>query len=224
MNILIITPQRELATTTANYLTTENYSCEVAENAQEALMKIQQYNYDCILLDVMIPENEGLQLLKKIKTDKPSTGIIAMVARNAVSIAIQGLQMGADDYFFTPFHLTELLARLRALLRRKQLSTEQYIQHGEIYIDLLTKRLQIRNQEVKLTKTEFELLLFLVRNPNEVLSKSKMGEYLSNATMGKLDNYDFVYTHVKNLKRKLTQHGADDYLQTVYGIGYKWSI
>lgn len=222
MKILIIEDEAELARSIAEYLSEENYLCEFASTYQDAMEKIHTFQYDCILLDIMLPDGNGLTILEELKKQNKQDGVIIVSAKNALDDKISGLQMGADDYLTKPFHLSELMARIYSIIRRKQFNNSNVVTQNELQIDLLAKTVSINNEIISLTKKEFGLLIFFIGNKNKVISKSALAEHLSGDFADMLDNHDFVYAHIKNLKKKLSDAGCDSYLKTVYGTGYKW--
>ena len=222
MKILIIEDEEELARSIAEYLSEENYLCEFAASYNQALDKIDMYHYDCILLDIMLPDGNGMKLLEELKLQDKQDGVIIISAKNALDDKIKGLQIGADDYLTKPFHLSELTARIYSIIRRKQFSNSNIVRQNELQIDLLAKTVSVNNDPVTLTKKEFDLLIYFIGNKNRVISKSTLAEHLSGDFADMLDNHDFVYAHVKNLKKKLYDAGSGHYLKTVYGTGYKW--
>lgn len=222
MKILIIEDEKELAQSIAEYLSEENYLCSFATNFREAIDKIENHEYDCIILDIMLPDGNGLEILKELKKQNKQDGVIIVSAKNAVDDRVNGLQLGADDYLTKPFHLSELMARVFSIIRRKQFENSNIIQQNELQVDLLSKTITVNREVVVLTKKEFDLLIYFVGNKNKVISKSTLAEHLSGDFADMLDNHDFVYAHVKNLKKKLYDAGCDHYLKTVYGTGYKW--
>ena len=222
MKILIIEDETELAKSISEYLSGENYICEFARTFSEATDKIETFQYDCILLDIMLPDGNGLVILEELKRQNKQDGVIIISAKNALDDKIKGLQLGADDYLTKPFHLSELMARIYSIIRRKQFNNSNVITQNELQIDLLAKTVTINNKTIILTKKEFDLLLYFIGNKNKVISKSTLAEHLSGDFADMLDNHDFVYAHVKNLKKKLYEAGCDHYLKTVYGTGYKW--
>ncbi|HOZ98278.1 MAG TPA: response regulator transcription factor [Niabella sp.] len=224
MKILIVEDEPDLARDIAAYLSGESYLCEFAANYEEALEKIDVYSYDCILLDIMLPGGTGINILEELRKQNKQDGVIIISAKNAIEDKIRGLQIGADDYLAKPFHLSELAARIHSLIRRKQFDTTNIITQHELQIDLLAKLVMVEGQEVPLTRKEFDLLLYFVSNKNRVISKAAIAEKLSGDLADMFDNYDFVYAHVKNLKRKLQEAGYGNYLKTIYGSGYKWEI
>ena len=224
MKILIIEDEKELASSIGAYLTGEQYLCEYAGTFKEALEKISIYVYDCILLDLMLPGGDGLRLLEEIKYMKVEAGVIIISAKNAVEDKIKGLQIGADDYLAKPFHLSELAARIYSVVRRKQFGNSNIIQQNEIRVDLLAKMVYVSEKEITLTRKEYDLLLYFISNKNKVISKNALAEHISGDVADMFDNYDFVYAHIKNLKKKLAEAGSGNYLKTLYGSGYKWDI
>ncbi|WEK35741.1 MAG: response regulator transcription factor [Candidatus Pseudobacter hemicellulosilyticus] len=224
MKVLVIEDEKELADSIGAYLSGENYRCEFAASFPEAIDKIFGYDYDCILLDLMLPGGDGIRLLEEIKANNKQEGVIIISARNSVDDKIKGLHLGADDYLAKPFHLPELAARIYSVIRRKHFGNTNTIRQHELSIDLLSRTLTVNDQEVILTRKEFDLLLFFISNKNRVVSKSALAEHLSGEMADMFDNYDFVYAHIKNLKKKLTEAGYGNYLKTLYGSGYKWDV
>lgn len=222
MKILIIEDEKELAQDIAKYLSDESYLCEIASSFQQAADKIAVYQYDCVLLDLMLPGGDGLLLLEMLKQEKKEDGVIIISAKNSLEDKIKGLQIGADDYLAKPFHHAELSARIHSIIRRRQFNSSDIIEMNEITIDLPAKTVKVKNNEINLTKKEFDLLLFFTGNKNKVISKSALAEHLSGDIADMFDNHDFVYAHVKNLKKKLAEAGCNSYLKTIYGTGYKW--
>ncbi|MCU7616639.1 response regulator transcription factor [Chryseobacterium sp. PBS4-4] len=222
MKILIIEDEVELAKSIAEYLSVENYLCEFAATFSEAMSKIEIFQYDCILLDITLPDGNGLKILEELKKEQKQDGVIIISAKNALDDKIRGLQIGADDYLTKPFHLSELTARIYSVIRRKQFSNTNVVTQKELQIDLLAKTVSVNNEIIALTKKEFDLLVYFIGNKNRVISKSTLAEHLSGDFADMLENHDFVYAHVKNLKKKLYDAGCDHYLKTVYGTGYKW--
>ncbi|MGV3613248.1 MAG: response regulator transcription factor [Fluviicola sp.] len=224
MKILIIEDELELSKDIIGYLNAQDYLCELAADYNQAIDKISAYTYDCILLDLMIPFGNGLEVLERLKAEKRSDGVIIISAKGALDDKIKGLQLGADDYLAKPFHLSELSARIYSVIRRKQFDNSNTITHDELTVDILSKTVTVGSNIVSLTKKEFDLLLLFLGNKNKVISKNALAEHLSGDIADMFDNHDFVYAHVKNLKKKLTEAGCDNYLKTIYGTGYKWEL
>lgn len=222
MKLLIIEDERELSQSIVSFLSSDSYLCEQAFTFDEALEKVNLYTYDCILLDLMLPGGNGLDILAEIKRQNNPAGVIIVSAKDSLDDKVNGLKMGADDYLSKPFHLPELSMRIYALIRRKHFASNNLLHSNEITIDLLSKTVSCNGLEIILTRTEHELLLFFIGNKNKVISKSALAEHLSGDMADMLDNQDFIYAHIKNLKAKLAEAGARDCIKNVYGSGYKW--
>jgi DNA-binding response OmpR family regulator len=224
MKILIIEDEPELAQSIADYLSDENYLCELAGTYQQALVKVLTYQYDCILLDLMLPGGDGLRILDELKQQNKQAGVIIISAKNSFEDKIKGLQIGADDYLAKPFHLPELAARIHSVIRRRNFDNTNLILQNGLQIDLLSKTVTVNGVPVLLIKKELDLLLYFIGNKNRVISKSALAEHLSGDLADMLDNHDFVYAHIKNLKKKLSEAQYGNYLKTVYATGYKWEV
>ena len=222
MKLLIVEDERQLSDGIVSYLGKEDYLCEQAFTFDEAMMCVGVYEYDCILLDLMLPGGSGLDILRRIKQRSPETGVIIVSAKDSIEDKVEGLRIGADDYIAKPFHLPELSMRIFALLRRKNFTASNTLQCGMISIDLLEKKATACGKQLDLTKSEYELLLFLIENRRRVVSKSAIAEHLSGDMADMLDDFNFVYAHIKNLKAKLAEAGANDCIKTYYGTGYKF--
>jgi DNA-binding response OmpR family regulator len=223
MKILIIEDEKVIRESIVTYMTDERYLCEIAVDFPSALEKIEMYDYDCILLDITLPGGNGLSLLKELKKTNRLDGVLIISARNAIDDRVEGLNMGADDYLTKPFHLSELSARVAAIIRRKQFEGNNELQFNEISINTFAKTISINNTPLDLTRREYDLILFFVTNKNRVISKNAIAEHLWGDEMDAIDNFDFIYTHIKNLRKKLTDAGCDDYIHSIYGMGYKFS-
>ncbi|MBK0382543.1 response regulator transcription factor [Pedobacter sp. SD-b] len=219
MKILIVEDEKDLAESMAKYLQNEDYFCEVATDIEEAREQISMFDYDCILLDIMLPKGSGLDLLEEIKKANKLDGVIIISAKDSVEDRIFSLKLGADDYLSKPFHLAELSARIQSVIRRRNFQGNNIIRYKEIKVDLSSKNIFVNNLEIDITKTEFALFLFLLNNKAKVVSKNAIAEHLSGQSALYFDNFDIIYTHIKNLKKKLG--AAGDYIKTVYGTGYK---
>jgi len=222
MKLLLIEDEPELANSIQSYLEGYSFVCEWSANTKLAIDKISMYDYDCILLDLMLPDGNGFEVLKELKRQNKTEGVIIISAKETLETRIEGFNLGADDYLTKPFHLSELLVRIQALIRRKNFKGNNIVTSNEIEIDILSKTVKVKTKKIDITKKEIDLLLYLIGNENRVLSKSAIAEHLSGDMAGMLDNHDFVYAHIKNLKNKLKDAGSSDYIKTVYGLGYKW--
>lgn len=221
MKLLIVEDEKELAESMASYLKNESYTCEVASNFKQALDKIETSDYECIALDITLPGGSGMQLLKELKNNKKPDGVIIISAKNSIEDRISGLRLGADDYLVKPFHLSELAARINAIIRRKMYNGNNIIQFNEIFINTLEKEVTVRKEPVELTRKEYELLLYFLSNQRRVISKNALAAHLWNQEMGAGDGADIIYTHIKNLRKKLHEKGSGDYIKSLYGMGYK---
>ena len=222
MKILIIEDEKELSKNIAIYLSSNDYLCEQAYNFNDAVEKILLYNYDCILLDLNLPDGDGLKILDEIKARNLDNGVIIISARDSLDDKIKGLKIGADDYLAKPFSLPELSIRIYALMRRKQFSNNNILKTNNLEIDLLSKIVVANGKQLIFTKSEYQLLLFLIGNKNRVVSKNAIAEHLSGDMADMLDNHNFVYAHIKNLKAKLAEVGLENSIKTIYGTGYQW--
>jgi DNA-binding response OmpR family regulator len=224
MKILIVEDEKDLVKGITQSLRTEGYVCENAYSFAEASEKISIYDYDCILLDIGLPDQSGLRVLEELRSKGKQDGVIIITAKNAVDDKVRGLNLGADDYLAKPFFMPELIARVSAVIRRKKFDGQSKLIFKEITIDVPGKVVTVNSKAVELTKMEFALLVFLIANKNRVVSKNAIAEHLSGDNAELLDKFDFIYSHMKNLKRKLIDAGSDDYIKTVYGLGYKFSV
>lgn len=221
MKILIIEDEKALSESIAEYLSKQEYHCDVAGNLHDAIAKIEYSDYDCILLDITLPDGDGLKILEQLKSDKKTDGVLIISAKNSLDDKIKGLNLGADDYLSKPFHLSEMNARIAAIIRRKNFDGSSIIQFNNLAIDTQSKTVTIENNPVELTKKEYELLLYFVSNKKRLISKEAIAEHLWGNELG--SNFDFIYTHIKNLRRKLMDAGDADYIKSIYGMGYKFT-
>lgn len=223
MKVLVIEDEKELSDSIVTYLSAENYLCEQAFTYADAKMKVNVYEYDCVLLDLMLPGGNGLDILCDLRKKRNPVGVIIVSAKDALDDKVRGLAIGADDYMSKPFHLAELSMRIYAVVRRREFSVSNLLESNGVCVNMMDKSVSVNGEAVLLTKSEYELLVFLIGNKNRVVSKSAIAEHLSGEMADMLDNLNFVYTHIKNLKAKLAAAGCSDCIKTVYGMGYKWS-
>jgi DNA-binding response OmpR family regulator len=219
MKILIVEDEKELAESMVNYLQNDDYFCETVGDIEAARVKIGLFDYDCILLDLMLPNGSGLDLLEEIKKTNKMDGVIIISAKNSVEDRIFSLKLGADDYLSKPFNLAELSARIQSVIRRRNFDGNNIIQYKNLVIDLNSKTVKVDDTEVEVTKSERALLIFLLLNKGKVVSKNSIAEHLSGQSAMYFDNFDIIYTHIKNLKKKLGTAG--EFIKTIYGTGYK---
>ncbi|MBC6989662.1 MULTISPECIES: response regulator transcription factor [Hymenobacter] len=221
MKVLIVEDEVPLRTTLLEFLRHGGYVCETAESYQQAHEKIKLYQYDCVLIDLTLPDGNGLNLVRTLKADKSEAGVLIISARDALDDKVQGLELGADDYLPKPFHLAELNARLRAILRRRQFQGQRHLAFRDLTVFPEQALVLVHDQPVTLTRKEYDLLLFFLANPNRVLTKEAIAEHIWGDAADMADSFDFIYTHLKNLRKKLQELGADNYIRTIYGLGYK---
>ncbi len=222
MNILIIEDEKALSESIATYLESQDYNCDIASDFSSAIHKTDYNNYDCILLDITLPGGNGLKILEQLKEDKKTDGVLIISAKNSLDDKIHGLNLGADDYLSKPFHLSELNARIAAIIRRKNFEGNNLIQFHDLKIDTQSKSVAIGQTEIELTKKEYQLLLYFISNKKRLISKEAIAEHLWGNDIG--GNFDFIYTHIKNLRKKLMDAGGADYIKSVYGMGYKFNF
>lgn len=221
MKILIIEDEDHLREVIVRSIEKERFVVEYAANYHDALFKINDYDYDCIILDIMLPDGNGLDLLEELKRNHKKESVIIVSAKDSLEDKVRGLDLGADDYLTKPFHLAELNARIKCVLRRKQ-------QHGEMYINVSNIRVYpdqhavyINEKEQTLNRKEFDLLYYFVTNPERLISKGALAEFVWGDYIDQADSFDFIYSQVKNLRKKLKQAGAKSTIKAVYGFGYK---
>lgn len=220
MKILIVEDEKLLASAIQAYLKSEGYICEIVKELFIARQKVDIYLYDCILIDIGLPDGNGLELIKEIKKIQPTTGIIIISAKNAIDDKVLGLELGADDYLSKPFHLAEMNARIKSLIRRRQFDSLNEIVFNEIKIFPEQYAVKVNNNDLVLTKKEYALLIFFIANKNRVLKKTIIAEHLWGDNIDMADNFDFIYTHLSNLRKKIVDAGGLDYITSVYGVGY----
>ena len=221
MKILIIEDETALSDSITTYLSEQEYHCDVANTFHIAIDKIEYNEYDCILLDIMLPDGDGLKILEQLKEDNKTDGVLIISAKDSLDDKIKGLDLGADDYLSKPFHLSELNARIAAIIRRKNFEGNSTISFENLCIDTKSKVVTVEKKPVELTRKEYELLLYFVANKKRLISKDAIAEHLWGNEMG--GNFDFIYTHIKNLRKKLMDAGDADYIKSVYGMGYKFT-
>ena len=223
MKLLVVEDEQSLAENLLTYLSNEGNVCELASNVDQALDKLSGFAYDIVVLDLMLPDGTGMEVLRTIKKDHPGSGVLIISAKNALDDKIEGLEFGADDYLTKPFHLSELNARIKAIYRRQKFEGKMDLVFHEISVNTETLEVKVAEQLLELTVKEYELLLFFLANRNRVLTKQSIAEHLWGDNVDFLDSFDFVYQHIKNLRKKITKAGGQDYIKTIYGMGYKFA-
>jgi len=224
VKLLIIEDEIALNQSMVEFLSASSYLCESVTEYNQALEKIELYDYDCIILDLMLPGGSGLQLLNYLKQNKKSDGVIIISAKNSLEDKIEGIKSGADDYLTKPFHLSELSVRIAAIIRRKKFNGQSVILAEDIEIDIAGQSVKVNQQIIELTQKEFQLLIFLVVNKNKVISKNAIAQHLWGDDMDMASNFDFIYAHIKNLRKKIMIAGGEDRIRSIYGVGYKMQL
>lgn len=222
MKILIIEDEPELRNVVQSFLEAEHFIVEYAADYQSGLEKIISYEYDCILLDIMLPDGNGMDLLKEIKNMHKKDPVIILSAKDSVDDKVNGLEIGADDYLAKPFHLAELMARIKSVIRRKNQDGENTISYKNIHIDPESRIVKIDNNELILNRKEYDLLYYFVINPEKTLQKTMLAEAIWGDYIDQADSLDFIYSQIKNLRKKLKELKSEADFQAVYGIGYKF--
>ncbi len=223
MKILIIEDEIDLLIAINNFFVKENYICELAENFSKANEKLSIYEYDIILLDITLPDGNGLELLKTIKKRQIKSGVIIISAKNSTCDKISGLDLGADDYMTKPFQMSELNSRIKAVIRRRLFDGTNILNFNEISINTDSKSVTANGQEITFTKKEYDLLLYFIINKNRVLTKEAIAEHLWDDNIDLADSFDFIYTHLNNIRKKIKMAGGNNYIKTIYGMGYKFT-
>ncbi|AZB30791.1 MULTISPECIES: response regulator transcription factor [Chryseobacterium] len=221
MKILVIEDEKELLKSIHDSLIQEQFLIETAENYQSASEKIALYTYDCILLDIMLPGGNGLQLLQQLKDMDKSENVIIISAKDSLEDKLTGLELGADDYLTKPFHNAELNARIKAVLRRKNQDGKNSIEIANIELDLTERSFSVDGERITLNRKEFDILHFFLLNKKRLVTKTALAEHVWGDHIDQADNFDFIYYQIKNLRKKLQQSNAEIEIEAVYGIGYK---
>lgn len=221
MKILVIEDEPAMRETMVQSLQQESYVVETAIDFYTAQQKLEMYEYDCILLDIGLPGGSGLTLLEQLKQDNKTEAVIIVSARDSLDDKVKGLNLGADDYLAKPFHLAELHARVKSLLRRKKSGGQQFIIVNNLKIDADQRMLWVNEKEVELNRKEFDVLVYLVTNKNRLVNKSALAEHVWGDYIDEVNSFDFIYSQIKNLRKKLKDHEAEVEIQAIYGVGYK---
>lgn len=221
MKILIIEDESSLCEIMETFLAKERYVVEVATTYQSALLKIGDYDYDCILLDVMLPDGNGLALLKELKRAGKTDNVIIISAKDSIEDKVEGLELGADDYLAKPFHLAELNARIRSVIRRKVHGGEALIALGNVKLYTGKFEVFVQDNLIELNRKEYDIFCYFMTRPGHLIDKAVLAESVWGDHIDQTDNYDFIYAQIKNLRKKLKEAGANIEIKAVYGFGYK---
>lgn len=223
MKILIVEDNPRLADDMRQFLAENGFRVELAETLRTASDKIHDYRYDLVLIDIGLPDGNGLDLIAEITQKEEDTGVLIVTAKNSIEDKVRGLDLGADDYITKPFHQAELNARIRSILRRKKFTRNNQLEINEIRVDLMTSQAFVNAKPLKLTRKEYDLLLYFMYNPNRILTRESIAEHLWGDHIDQADSFDFLYNHIKNLRKKISAAGGTNYIRAMYGMGYKFS-
>jgi DNA-binding response OmpR family regulator len=223
MKILIIEDEKALLETIFEYLTSEGFVCETSSTYFEAEDKLSSFRYDMVILDLTLPDGNGIKLIPLIKEMNPVSGILILSARNSIDDKVTGLDLGADDYIIKPFHLAELNSRIKSLARRRFFDSKNELIFNEIRVNIDSNEVFINEKIIELTRKEYEILLFFMTNRNKVITRESIAEHIWGDYIFEADNFDFIYSHIKNLRKKINTKNGSNYLHNIYGIGYKFS-
>ena len=221
MKILLVEDEKELRDTVKAYLEREKFVVECAEDYPAAMSKINDYDYDCVLLDIMLPGGSGLSLLAHLKRMRKQESVIIISAKDSIDDKVEGLDLGADDYLAKPFHLAELNARVKSLLRRKKAGGDTSIVLGNLTLTPDTHKVAVDGKDIALNRKEFDLLYYFMSNPNRLINRTALAESVWGDHIDQADSLDFIYSQVKNLRKKMKAAGAQAEIKAVYGFGYK---
>lgn len=224
MKILIVEDEPSLRELIQRSLEKERYVVEVAADFNSALCKIEDYDYDCVLLDIMLPDGNGLNLLERLKAMHKCENVIIISAKDSLEDKVLGLELGADDYLPKPFHLAELNARIKSVIRRQHHDGEVDIRLGNIRILPDKYQVLIDEKEVELNRKEYDILLYFINRPGRLVNKNTLAESVWGDHIDQVDNFDFIYAQIKNLRKKLKDAGATAEIKAVYGFGYKMTV
>ena len=222
MRILIIEDERSLREDVIDYLTENGYKCDFASSVKSGIHKLSENKYGCALVDIGLPDGSGIEIIEHIKNNKPEMGVIIITAANSLEDKLKGLKIGADDYLTKPFHLSELSARIYSVLRRRNFGGKNALVFDGLEIDTTEKKVLANGAALQLTKKEYDILVYLASNPTHLITKEALAENIWGDKAEMATTFDFVYSQIKNLKKKLNEVGLKDYIKVVYGMGYKF--
>ena len=222
MKLLLVEDNLRLAEDMSSFMVTNGFIVEHAASLCESINKTDIYQYDLVIVDIGLPDGNGLDLIKHLKKKDSDTAILIVTAKNSIEDKVYGLDLGADDYITKPFHKSELNARIRSILRRKKFNSSNILKMNEIKIDIIAAQTYVQEKPVSLTRKEYDLLLYFMYNQNKVLMKENIAEHLWGDDIDQADSFDFIYNHIKNLRKKIIHAGGKDYIKSMYGMGYKF--
>lgn len=223
MKILIIEDEHALQESIFKYLEHQGFNCEAVSDFLQAKDKLARFDYDCIVVDIGLPYGSGLDLVKELKYMESKAGIIIISAKNALEDKLAGLDLGADDYLAKPFYLSELTSRINAIIRRRNFSGSKVIAFNEIKLEAEAQLVTVNDKPVVLTDKEYQLLEYFIANRRRLLTKAAIAEHIWGEEYLHVSNFDFIYSQIKNLRKKLLDAGSGDYIKTVYRAGYRFT-
>ena len=224
MKLLVVEDEFEINDLISHFFKSEGFVVESAYGYREAIYKIVGFEYDCVLLDLNLPDGDGLHLIEKMKEIGSKACIVVVSARDALDDKVRGLELGADDYLAKPFSMAELNARIKSVIRRSHFSGNPQVVFNELQIVPDTRQCFVHEQEIQLTPKEYDLLCYFIMNKNRILTKENIVDHLWGDSMGSSgSSFDFIYTHIRNLRHKIVEAGGQDYIQSIYSIGYKFA-
>ena len=221
MKVLVIEDDPDILDSIRTYLVQQGFVCESASTRRQAEEKILMYQYDCLIVDLMLPDGTGMDNIRFAKKQQIDSGILILTAKNSLDDKVEGLELGADDYLTKPFHLPELNARIKAIIRRRHFNGDNSIKCGNLVVDFQRRLVFANDTEIVLTRKEYELLIYFIMNKNSVLSKASLAEHCWGDSIDQADSFDFLFAQIKNLKKKFKNFNVNLEIQNVYGIGYK---
>lgn len=224
MKILVVEDDPSLREIICKTLEKERFVTEEAPTYQKAMEKMEDYSYDCILLDIMLPDGNGLTLLEEVKRNHKKENVIIISAKDSLEDKVRGLDLGADDYLPKPFHLVELVARVRSVIRRNHREGETLMTYGNIQMNPDKFQVTVERNPLELNRKEYDILLYFLQRPERVINKMTLAESVWGDHIDQVDNFDFIYAQVKNLRKKLTEAGSTAEIKAVYGFGYKMTL
>jgi DNA-binding response OmpR family regulator len=222
MKILIIEDEKSLREDVIDYLSENGYKCDFASSVKSGLQKLSENKYVCALVDIGLPDGSGIEIIDHIKDKSPEMGVIIITAANSLEDKLKGLKIGADDYLTKPFHLSELNARIYSVLRRRNFGGKNALVFEGLEIDTTEKKVIANGTQLQLTKKEYDILVYLASNPTHLITKEALAENIWGDKAEMATTFDFVYSQIKNLKKKLNEAGLKDFIKVVYGMGYKF--
>lgn len=222
MRLLIVEDEKTLREDMMDYLSENGFKCDFSSSIKSGIQKINDVKYTCALVDMSLPDGSGMEVVTYIKTHKPEMGVIIVTAKNSLEDKLEGLNMGADDYLTKPFHLSELNARIYSVIRRRNFGGKNTLSFENLEIDPIEKKVVANGQTLILTKKEYEILVHLASNPTHLITKEALADAIWGDKAEMASSFDFVYSQIKNLKKKLHEAGLPNYIKVVYGMGYKF--